>query len=59
MALYILACVILMTFAAMVVTQEPKENSESGKVARKKRSDGYISRPAGEPLSATGSSSQR
>jgi hypothetical protein len=59
MELYILACIIVMTFAAIVVTQEPKENSEFPKAARKKKGGGYVSRRPGESLSATAGFSQR
>ena len=38
MGLYILACIIVMTFAAIVVTQEPKENTKFPKAASKRES---------------------
>jgi hypothetical protein len=59
MELYILACIIVMTFAAIVVTQEPKENTKFPKAASKKRVGGYVSRRPGGSLSATAGFSHR
>jgi hypothetical protein len=58
MGIYSLVVLIVVMLAAIVVTQEPNEDSEPTKAPRKNRV-GYVSPRPGEPLATTAGSSQK
>ena len=59
MGIYSLVVLIVVMLAALVVTQEPNEDSELTKAPRKRRVGGYVSPRPGESLATTAGSSQK
>jgi hypothetical protein len=59
MGIYSLVVLIVVMLAAIVVTQEPSEDSELTKAPRKKRVGGFVSSGPVEPLATTAGSSQK
>ena len=59
MGIYSLVVLIVVMLAAIVVTQEPNEDSQLIKAPRRKRVGGFVSPRPGEPLATTASSSQK
>jgi len=59
MGVYSLVVLIVVMLAALVVTQEPSEDSELIKAPRKKRVGSFVSPRPGEPLATTAGSSQK
>jgi ABC-type oligopeptide transport system substrate-binding subunit len=57
--IYSLVVLIVVMLAAIVVTQEPNEDSELTKAPRKKRVSGFVSPRPGNPLATTAGSSQK
>ena len=53
MGIYILAGIVFMTFAAIVVTQEPEEKDQYTPGSGKRKAGGQVARRLAERLSTT------